>query len=298
MNLGLEGGGTKTIVLTSTGRRRVFGPLNLKLVTDRQILAVLRQFKPTRAAICLAGCRTETDRQRLRRLACRAWGNVLVFVGNDLDSGLAAAFGNKPGILVISGTGSVVVGRNAAGQTARAGGWGHLLGDHGSGYWITLTGLRAAVRDYDRQGRSHKRLLRRLRMTSMEQLVDWIHQAGKDDIAALADLFQRDTGLQTQAASFLAMDAEAVARKLHFTPSRIVLAGGVLLHNARLRRLLTARLCRFFSGAKISVLRRDTAEGALLLASATTKLVLNMLTTIAMIRLGKVANNSRKRRPA
>src|SRR5258705_156254 len=143
MILGIEGGGTKTIALTSDGRRRTFGALNLKLVSDRQILTVLRQFKPARAAICLAGCRTESDRRRIRELARRAWLKAEVFVGNDLDSGLAAAFGTKAGILVVSGTGSVVIGRHAAGKTIRAGGWGHMLGDHGSGYWIALTGLRA-----------------------------------------------------------------------------------------------------------------------------------------------------------
>lgn len=278
MILGLEGGGTKTTVLLAdaTGQirsRTQRGPLNLQLATDRQLLALFRSVaigsRPTAIALCLAGCRTEADRQRLRELAQRVWGNVQLFVGNDLDSGLAAAFGaTGAGMLVLSGTGSVVVGRNARGQIARAGGWGHLLGDHGSGYWIALTGLRAAIRAYDRHGRAPAAVLRRLGLNTTDQLVEWIHQAGKDDIAALADLFTRDVGLLTQAASFLAMDAEAVARKLQFTPARIVLAGGVLLHNPRLRRTLVARLRRFFPAAKISLLRRDTAEGALLLAGA------------------------------
>src|SRR5436190_11749526 len=107
MILGIEGGGTKTIAVLSTGQRRTFGPLNLKLASDRQILTVLRQFKPARAAICLAGCRTDADRRRVRELSKRAWPKIEVFVGSDLDSGLAAAFGSDPGILVISGTGSV-----------------------------------------------------------------------------------------------------------------------------------------------------------------------------------------------
>jgi len=265
MNLGIEGGGTKTVALTSDGRRRVFGPLNLKLATDRQIRAVLRQFQPDRAALCLAGCRTESDRQRLRQLARRAWGDIPVFVGNDLDSGLAAAFGNKPGILVISGTGSVVVGRNEAGQVARAGGWGHLLGDHGSGYWIALTGLRAAVRQYDRHGRSHRRLLRRLCLNSMDQLVDWIHQAGKDEIAALAGEFM-EPGLMLQAASFLAQDVHAVAGKLGWEKPRVALAGGVLQHHRKFAALVSHRIRAMLPGAHVTVLRRDTAAGALRLA--------------------------------
>jgi N-acetylmuramic acid 6-phosphate etherase len=267
MKLGIEGGGTKTIALTSDGQRRAFGPLNLKLATDRQILAVLRPFKPERAAICLAGCRTEADRQRLRQLAHRAWGRIPVFIGNDLDSGLATAFGDKPGILILSGTGSVVVGRNAAGQTARAGGWGHLLGDHGSGYWIALTGLRAAIREYDRRGKFNPRILRHLCLNTPDQLIGWIQTASKDEVAALAGEFM-EPGLMLQAASFLAQDCHAVAGRLGLEKPQVVLAGGVLQHHRKLAILLSNRIRTMLPGSKVTVLRRDTAEGALWLARA------------------------------
>jgi N-acetylmuramic acid 6-phosphate etherase len=267
---GIEGGGTKTIALTSDGQRRTFGSLNFKLASDRQVLAILRQFKPTRAAICLAGCRTEPDRQRLRRLAKLAWPKAEVFIGNDLDSGLAAAFGlNKPGILVISGTGSVVIGRNATGQTARAGGWGHLLGDHGSGYWIAVAGLRATIREYDRRGRVNSRLLRRLCLNSYDQVVDWIQRASKGEIAALADEFiDDDAGLMLQAASFLAQDCHAVAGKLGLERPHIALAGGVLKNHRKLTTLVSNRIRTMLPGSKVALLRRDTAEGALRLAGA------------------------------
>ena len=187
--LGIEGGGTKTVALLATGariQRRQFDALNLKLSTDRQILTLLRQFQPTRAAICLAGCRTTADRNRVHRLAKRAWPKAKVFTGNDLDSGLVAVFGLKQaGILVISGTGSVIVGRSAGGKIGRAGGWGHWLGDHGSGYWLALTGLRAAIRELDRTGQPSttlRRLLRRLKLKSPEQLVEWIAGATKAEV--------------------------------------------------------------------------------------------------------------------
>jgi N-acetylmuramic acid 6-phosphate etherase len=270
--LGIEGGGTKTVALLSNGTRRTFGPLNLKLATDRQILTTLRRstlHAPRSAAICLAGCRTEADRKRIRALAKQAWPKAEVFVGNDLDSGLAAAFGrNGAGILVVSGTGSVVVGRNERGQIARVGGWGHLLGDHGSGYWIALTGLRNAVRNYDRRGHVNSRILRRLCLNSYDQLVDWIQQAGKDEIAALADEFiDDDPSLMLQAASFLAQDCHAVAGKLGLEKPRVALAGGVLRHHRNLAIFVGNRIRTMLPGAKVTVLRRDAAEGALLLAS-------------------------------
>ena len=272
--LGIEGGGTKTVALLATGtrrQRRQFGPLNLKLSTDRQILAILHQYKPARAAICLAGCRTAADRSRLRRLARRAWPQANVFVGNDLDSGLAAAFGvTQTGILVISGTGSVVVGRTAAGQTARAGGWGHWLGDHGSGYWLALTGLRAAIREFDRTGQANaalRRLLRRLKLKSPERLVDWIAGASKAEVARQADIFLRgNRGLALQAASFLAMDCAAVAGKLQLTAPAIALAGGMLQHHRTLRSAVARRLRQVLPGARVKTWRGETARGALRLA--------------------------------
>lgn len=274
--LGLEGGGTKTIALLATGagiRRRQFGPLNLKLATDRQILAVLRQFKPARAAICLAGCRTAADRTRVHRLARQAWPQAQVFAGNDLDSGLAAAFGlNQAGLLVISGTGSVVVGRSVTGATARAGGWGHWLGDHGSGYWLALTGLRAAIRELDRTGRPSaalRRLLRRLKFKSPEQLVDWIAGASKADVARHADIFLRgNRGLALQAASFLAMDCAAVAGKLKLTAPAIALAGGLLQNHRTFRAAVARRIRQTLPGARVKVWRGETAFGALRLAGS------------------------------
>lgn len=281
--LGIEGGGTRTVALlaNTTGRdrrRREFGPLNLQLATDREVLAVLRACRapqPDAVAICLAGCRTAADRARLRRLSGRVFPRVPAFIGNDLDSGLAAAFGVKgAGILVISGTGSCVVGRRA-GAIARAGGWGHVLGDHGSGYWIALTGLRNAIREYDRAGQIRpalRRVLRRLGIATPEQLVAWAQDASKNAIAAVAgDVLRGDQALRLQAASFLAMDAAAVARKLGVDRSGalpVALAGGVLRHETALRRVLRHRLRLLFPRARIALTSRESAWGAVRLAQA------------------------------
>ena len=54
--------------------------------------------------------------------------------------------------MVIAGTGSIAYGRNDRNQAARAGGWGYMLGDEGSGYWIGRAALRAVLRESDRRG--------------------------------------------------------------------------------------------------------------------------------------------------
>ena len=135
--LGIEGGGTRTTALLADRRGRILnrlelGPLNLKLSSDALILATLRRIRsscishsPSAVSLCLSGCRTPADRERLRSLAHSAWPKAQnIFAGNDLDSGFAASFGvGGTGILVISGTGSCVYGRNGT-ESARAGGWG------------------------------------------------------------------------------------------------------------------------------------------------------------------------------
>ena len=72
-----------------------------------------------------------------------------LFVGHDAPAALAAGTAGKPGIVVIAGTGSVAYGENEHGVSARAGGWGHLFGDAGSGFWIALQAIKAALHQRD-----------------------------------------------------------------------------------------------------------------------------------------------------
>ncbi len=278
--LAIEGGGTKTVALTASsngaiGDRITTGPLNLKLASDTDVLKRFRSIRDRlgRAPVVgvfLAGCRTASDRQRVERLTCRVFPKCRIVTGNDLDSGMAAAFGlDQSGILVISGTGSVVIGRDQYGQVARAGGWGHVLGDHGSGYWIALTGLRQALRVFDRQGRVSDGLalvLARLCRNHPDELTDWITSAGKDDVASLADCFiPADRGLMLQAASFLAQDAHAVAGKLGLVAPVVVLDGGLLRGVPAFREVVTHRIERMLNGAEARVANRESVEGALVL---------------------------------
>jgi glucosamine kinase len=77
-------------------------------------------------------------------------GNWLVV--NDVVGAWAVATGARPGVGVISGTGSNVFGVGADGRAWRAGGWGHVLGDEGSGYWLAVESIKAALRDRERSG--------------------------------------------------------------------------------------------------------------------------------------------------
>jgi N-acetylglucosamine kinase-like BadF-type ATPase len=75
-----------------------------------------------------------------------------VLVVNDALVALEAGAPSAPGVVLIAGTGSIAYGRNEHNQSARAGGWGYMLGDEGSGYWIGRAALRACLREADRRG--------------------------------------------------------------------------------------------------------------------------------------------------
>ncbi len=107
------------------------------------------------AGLCIgiAGIGRDTDREQLSsalREALGAQAPARLTVISDADLALAAAYGaSGSGLLVIAGTGSIVLGRTRGGEHVRAGGWGYLLGDEGGGYRIGLAGLQAAACSLD-----------------------------------------------------------------------------------------------------------------------------------------------------
>lgn len=99
------------------------------------------------AVLAVAGTDTDAVVAHVRRERSPNW----IVVG-DVVGAWATATGARPGVGAISGTGSNVFGVGSDGRPWRAGGWGHLLGDEGSGYWLGLQSIKAALRDRDGSG--------------------------------------------------------------------------------------------------------------------------------------------------
>jgi N-acetylglucosamine kinase-like BadF-type ATPase len=99
------------------------------------------------AVLAVAGTDTDAVAAHVRRARSADW-----IVVNDVVGAWATATGARPGVAAISGTGSNVFGVGADGRAWRAGGWGHVLGDEGSGYWIGVESIKAALRDRDGSG--------------------------------------------------------------------------------------------------------------------------------------------------
>ena len=108
-------------------------------------------------------------------------------VGSDRDSGLAAALGHGDGIVVNAGSGSSITGRRDK-RIENAGGWGHILGDAGGGYFLSLQALRLILREYDlHRGEVQftTKVLRALSLNNLDELVRWAQTADKMEVAML-----------------------------------------------------------------------------------------------------------------
>jgi len=163
--LGIDGGATKTLAAVLDLERRAIhiahgGPSNEDAVGSRSAVAALVDVAEqalaragvadadlAAAVIAVAG----TDTEAIVRQVHAAQGEDWIVV-NDVVGAWAIATGAQPGIGAISGTGSNVFGVGPDGRSWRVGGWGHLLGDEGSGYWLGVESIRAALRDRDGSG--------------------------------------------------------------------------------------------------------------------------------------------------
>ena len=165
--LGIDAGGTKTVALLADGDGRIVadgraGGANLQTEGELQVEKVLhdvieqvtRGRNITPAAVCLgmAGVDREADGRTIRDIMRRLGYRSNTLIVNDALIALVAGAGASPGLVVISGTGSIAFGVSHRGLAARAGGWGPTLGDEGSGYWIGRRALEAVTRDADGRG--------------------------------------------------------------------------------------------------------------------------------------------------
>lgn len=160
---------------------------------------------------------------------------------HDLRIALAGGLSSREGIVVIAGTGSSSYGRNQAGETWQAGGWGALLDDVGGGYWLGLEALKHICRAHDGRGEKTS-LTESVRAAtgtaSPAEILQWIRIAAdaRAEIAGLAPLVLRAcdegdavaTRLVNAGANELGQMALAVAAKLFDQrPVDVVFTGGL-----------------------------------------------------------------------
>jgi N-acetylglucosamine kinase len=326
--LGIDGGGTKTrsVVIDQSHceiARAVSGPSNYHSVGQATAAASLREAVHQVVAnagikaadvkaigMGLAGVARPYDYQVLHDIVARivslpdgassdALSGPHIAITHDAEAALIGGVGYRAdgvrphGVVLIAGTGAIAYGVNARGQSRRADGWGYLLGDDGSAYWIGREGLRAVSRACDGRGRPtalRGLLYADLGLGDCSELVNRIYSQEFDvpqvaSVAALVEQAAQEgdpvaTEILQQAGRRLGCTLCTVVRNLDMTGETFeaVLSGGVLravhhLHAGGIQRpqglvrdIVVAALHETAPYASAIEPRHDAAFGAALLA--------------------------------
>ncbi len=293
--VGIDGGGSKTLALVADSAGVLLGRgeaassnyqsvgftaavAAIELATSNALQHAGYDPRAPISAACfgLAGAARAADRARFD-----AWlveqGRVARWkIVNDAELVLAAGTRAGWGIALICGTGSMCYGRASDGRTARTGGWGYLMDDEGSGYWIGVQGLRLATQTADGRATATT-LLNTIRdhwqLKEPAELIGHVYHPARTraDIAGLAqhiaalteqgDPFAQE--LMAQAARELAYLVAVVVRTLDLREPDLALGGGFIGVQEGLQRAVLAQagvdLCRCTCVA-------EPARGAVILA--------------------------------
>jgi N-acetylglucosamine kinase-like BadF-type ATPase len=292
--LGVDGGGTKTLALLgdlngNVLARGVSGPSNYNAVgfdaacsaLESAIHMACKDYPGELSALCLglAGAGRKEDIERFQNWAVDKFPKTAVKVVSDAEILLMAGAPSGPALVLICGTGSIVYGRTVTGELIRAGGWGYLFGDEGSGYTIGIAALRAVMHAYDGRGPQtllSELMLERYGLHTPPELIHTIYgsESPRAAVAALSDLVEQAArrgdsvaiAILDESSHELARAIAAVYPKLGTSIVPLVITGGTILHGRYLKKAFnhaceTQRLA--FTAVRYVA---EPAEGALKLA--------------------------------
>jgi glucosamine kinase len=292
--IGIDGGGSKThaIVADETGASigEATGPGSAVKPGDEEasaevIAAVVRDaleaagmshVTPRVICIGVAGAGREAARQALWQALVARDLAADVVVHSDFGIALDDAFGDGPGVLLISGTGSAAFGRSPAGTTARCGGWGPVIGDEGSGTSIgrrALSVVSAAADGRESQTALTGAILTAAEVNEVSDLIPWAANASREQIASLAPVVfsvadagdLRANAIISLAVEELMLHIRALAQQL-FGDERaavpVAFTGGLLKKGSTLRKRLEHRLRSAVPGAQVKAGEISPARGA------------------------------------
>lgn len=281
--LGVDGGGTSTrcVVLDDHGRMvgsGVSGASKPDAVEASVGARHLHEAIQRACADCggassidagflgIGGVNSEVDRQVVLGMLDGLGLRLGIPLGVDLDIVIALAGGTagQPGITLIVGTGSSCYGRNAAGESWRSGGWGYIVDDYGSGFYLGQQALEAVIRAADGRGAPTaltEPCMEALGITDVNTLMHRIYYPRLDHtgIAALAPLVvqvaQRDPvahAIVERGCDELALMVSTVAERLSLPDDVLVIPVGSLgTVNVYYRQSLESAIARVMPEARV-----------------------------------------------
>jgi N-acetylglucosamine kinase-like BadF-type ATPase len=197
------------------------------------------------AYIGLAGAGRQTDRQILLPEIINLAIAQKVLLHHDAFIALAGATICQPGVIVIAGTGAMAFGVNQSGKEYRSSGWGNILGDEGSAYYISRKALSAACKAFDGRGKKTallESIMSYLKIDDFTEIVKKIYteRSSTQDIASIAPIVSQQARSGDEVAieiikdaSFeLALSANSVIKKLNMENEKVLVAISGSVFNA------------------------------------------------------------------
>ena len=259
--IGIDGGGTKSRILAVDLNRNILGSgmggsTNLASNPKEDVFQSLKNTvvdllnkTGLKLSDCLslcigsAGLDSNFLIESMKEIIITIGINCPIIVVNDSLLVLEAALGGKQGIVIISGTGSIAYGKDEKGNTIRCGGWGHILDDVGSAYWIAKEAFRCSMRYYD--GRGEKTLLEEklksaMNITDMSECIQKVYnEFNKSDLAAFPVYVDECAVLKDnvsldiikRAANELYLLTDTVLKKLKINTKEIFVSGGTIMNS-------------------------------------------------------------------
>jgi len=285
--VGIDAGGTKTraFAVDRDGvvvGRGAGGGANLIASADPQgaIGAALNEALGGRSAevvvLSAAGAERSAERRRgLEILERVAPAGARLRVTHDAMAALYAGNPAGCGVVLIAGTGSIAYGRTQEGDEDRAGGWGYLMGDEGSGVWCGLEALRAVAHAVDGRGAPTRLVDHVFKELGVTELVDVlpllygkphpspaVTGAARALAMAVAEGDAIATNILQRGATQLARAATVVAMSLNLPAGPVYLAGGAFESFPLLQRMLRLELLGMLPQASVEPVREEPAMGA------------------------------------
>lgn len=259
--LGIDGGGTKTeFVLCDEGGNILsalkfgsashwqFGGDRLAGILNEGFHGVLeRAGKKVTDVVSvgfgMSGYGEDENKDKASTLICKDFfGNIPIKICNDSEVGLIASLGFEAGINIVNGTGAMAVGRDNLGRVDRAGGWGHEIGDEGSGNWLGMRLLEMFAKQSD--GRIERTMLHgyvkeQLNINEDFEIITLFHNEyyqNRSKVASLQKILCElaklgdpcALALYEQSAAEVVLLAKALRDRMEFTdPVKVSCSGGV-----------------------------------------------------------------------
>lgn len=295
--LGVDGGGTKTAFLLDVDGKRFESKqitIHPKQVTKQQFFEIM---KLGVGDVCRKAC-IDPEEILYTFVAAPGYGQYpdteayidegireaigsdRFTVANDCVNGWAGSLNAKPGINLVLGTGQIGYGVDEEGNSMRSGGWGPLLGDEASGYYIGLKLLNHFTKMSD--GRSDKTILydiirEKLGLKEDMEIIDKAEKMKRDEIASLSRIFAEALDkedpyckeLLEEISKEAAAVIDSIIKGLNFKEEvKVSYSGGVFNLGDRLIKRIEEK-----SKNKIKIEKpyTDPSEGALILAKAYNK---------------------------